>query len=75
MQSIYEDHDFEYPLKQTYFIKLVKSGSVDFVEVKNVLEPLIDRVEYLAKMSKLPKHADSEYWDQWLLNVYKGVQN
>lgn len=75
MQNIYEDHDFEYPLKQTYFIKLVKSGVVDFIEVKNVLEPLIDRVEYLAKMSKLPKHADSEYWDQWLLNVYKGVQN
>ena len=72
MRSIYEDHDFEYPLKQTHFIKLVKTGEVDFTEVKRVLEGVLERVEELSKVCNLPKHADKEYWDQWLLSVYKG---
>lgn len=71
MRSIYEDHDFEYPLKQTHFIKLVKAGEVDFSEVKRVLEEVLARVEELAKVCNLPKHADKAYWDQWLLHVYK----
>ena len=72
MKAIYEDGDFEYPLRQTYFLKQIKLGEVTFNELKPVLESLLERVEELAKISNLPKHADKEYWDQWLLSVYKG---
>ena len=70
MKSIYEDYDFEYPLKQTYFIKQVKLGLVDFTEVKRVLEEVLERVEELSKLTGLPKKCDDKYWDEWLLSVY-----
>ena len=70
MKSIYEDHDFEYPLKQTYFIKQVKLGLVDFTEVKRVLEELLEHVEELSKLTSLPKKCDDKYWDEWLMSIY-----
>lgn len=70
MKSVYEDGDFEYPLKQSYFLRLVKAGEVDFSEVKQVLESTLERVEELAKFSYMREKVNRATWDQWLLDKY-----
>ena len=72
MKSVYEDGDFEYPLKQSYFLRLVKAGEVDFSEVKQVLESTLERVEELAKFSYMREKVNRATWDQWLLDKYWG---
>lgn len=70
MKSVYEDGDFEYPLKQSHFLRLVKAGGVDFSEVKQVLESTLERVEELAKFSYMREKVNRATWDQWLLDKY-----
>jgi hypothetical protein len=71
-RDIYKDGDFEYPLKETDFIMSVKKGELDFkTDVSPVLEELVKEVELLADKSFFPDKVDREYWDQWLLNVYR----
>lgn len=70
MKSVYEDGDFEYPLKQSHFLRLVKAGEVDFSEVKQVLESTLERVEELAKFSYMKEKINRATWDQWLLDKY-----
>lgn len=70
MKSVYEDGDFEYPLKQSHFLRLVKAGEVDFSEVKQVLESTLERVEDLAKFSYMREKVNRATWDQWLLDKY-----
>lgn len=70
MKSVYEDGDFEYPLKQSHFLRLVKAGEVDFSEVKQVLESTLERVEELAKFSYMKEKVNRATWDQWLLDKY-----
>ena len=70
MKSVYEDGDFEYPLKQSHFLRLVKAGEVDFSEVKQVLESTLERVEELAKFSYMREKVNRATWDQWLLDKY-----
>ena len=71
MRSIYEDGDFEYPLKQSHLLRLVKAGDVPFLEVKQVLEQTLERVEELAKISTLNKDKVSvNKWNDWLLTKY-----
>lgn len=67
-----EHGDFEYPLPQTEFLLAVKKGELNFVnEVQPELDSLITRIEKLAEESSLPKKVDRNYWDNWLLGVYK----
>ncbi len=70
MRSIYEDGDFEYPLKQSYLLRLVKAGDVPFLEVKQVLEQTLERVEELAKISPLKDKVSVNKWNDWLLTKY-----
>jgi len=75
MRAIYSKGDFEYPLGETDFILQVKKGELDYLtEVAPVLEALVDEVDSLAAMNEffnLPKHSDKEYWDKWLIKMYK----
>ena len=70
MRYIYEDGDFEYPLKQSHLLRLVKAGDVPFLEVKRVLESTLERVEELAKFSYMREKVNRATWDQWLLDKY-----
>lgn len=70
-RDIYKDGYFEYPLKETEFIKAVKLGQLDYKkDVSPVLEELVEEVEMLAERSKLPSKVDRSYWDRRLLDVY-----
>ena len=70
MCSIYENGDFEYPLKQSHLLRLVKTGDVPFLEVKQVLEQTLERVEELAKISPLKNKVSVNKWNDWLLTKY-----
>jgi hypothetical protein len=69
-RDIYKDGDFSYPLKETEFLKQVKTGKLEFSQVGNELERLVAEIEMLSENSNLPEHVDTEYWNKWLLSVY-----
>ena len=72
MLHILEDGDFEYPLPESEFLLACKTGQLNFVnEVQPELDNLITKVEKLSKESDLPKKVDRNYWDNWLLEVYR----
>lgn len=72
MLGILEDGDFEYPLPQTKFLLEVKTGQLNFVnDVQPELDNLIQKIEKLSEDSNLPRQADKEYWNNWLLGVYR----
>lgn len=72
MLGILKDGDFEYPLPQTEFLLAVKTGQLNFVnEVQPELERLIPEIEKLCETSSLPQKVDFNYWDKFLLGVYR----
>lgn len=69
--SIFENGTFSYPLKETDFLRGVKTGKYDYKTVVSpVLEQLVDDIEKLIPTVDLPEKVDQEYWDKWLLKVY-----
>lgn len=70
LTSIFRDGDIVYPLKESAFIKRVKSGEVPFAEVQEALESTMQEVERLAAVSGLPKQVDREFWDNFVERVY-----
>ncbi len=70
--GILQNGDFEYPLPQSDFLRQIKSGALDFSnDVQPVAEQLIADVKRLMFTSDLPETADTEYWNNWLLSVYR----
>ena len=69
-RDIYKDGDFSYPLKETEFLKQVKTGKLVFDQVANELESLVAEIEMLSENSNLPEHVDTEFWNKWLFSVY-----
>lgn len=70
VKHILLDGGYTYPLPETPFIKLVKSGALSFMnEVGPKLEELMEELEVLSEKSDLPKHTDRKFWDEWLLEV------
>lgn len=71
-RDIYTDGDFQYPLKETDFIKAVKLGHCDYkTEVAPALEALVDEVNVLADKSGFPDKVDRKWWEGFLINTYK----
>ncbi len=72
IRSIFKNGTFSYPLKETDFIMKVKKGELDFsTQVQPVLDELVEEVNALSEKSDLPEKVDTEFWDEWLLSVYK----
>jgi hypothetical protein len=69
-RDIYKMGDFSYPLKETEFLKQVKTGHLEFSQVGNELERLVAEIEMLSENSNLPEHVDTEFWNKWLFSVY-----
>jgi predicted nucleotidyltransferase len=70
--GILKDGDFEYPLPQSEFLLATKKGQLNFVnEVQPELEHLMEEIEALCKISKLPERVDKDYWEAWLLKTYR----
>lgn len=70
-RDIYQYGDFSYPLKETEFLKQVKTGQLSFDVVSAELVRLVEEIEKLSEVSTLPSHVDAVFWNNWLLTVYK----
>jgi len=74
LKEIYETHNLEYPLKDREFLLAVKQGKLDFTtEVAPALEQVIEEVEVLAENSDLPVKVDRNFWDEFVVDVYRGI--
>lgn len=72
VRSIFLDGDFEYPLKETPFLREVKLGKLHYKdEVNPVLENLVDEINHLSEISKLPSKVNRKRWVIWLLKLYE----
>jgi len=71
-KDIYMLGDFEYPLQETGFLLEVKQGNLDYkTEVGPELERIVDVVNVLADNSNLPEKVNRNYWDNWLMGIYR----
>ena len=70
--DLYTKGYFTYPLDQNEFLKDVKAAKYDYYEtVEPELNKLIKDIFTLAKTTDYPERVDTDYWDEWLINVYK----
>lgn len=71
LHDIFVKGDFNYPLDQTEFLLDVKLGKLDYVtEVAPELERLVDELDMLAKVADLPDEVNTDFWDDFVFNVY-----
>lgn len=69
VRDLLTEGDFTYPLKETDFLKQVKSGSLHFKDVSPMLETLMDELEVLSAKSTLPEKVDDDAADELLLTL------
>lgn len=72
LRAIYEDGGFEYPLRETKFIKDVKFGKISYIDgnLDAKLNDLITHVEELSEKSNLPAKVDQKWVDNLILATY-----
>jgi len=59
-----------FPLKEAPFLIKVKNGELNFInEVSPLLDELMDEVERLSEISKLPDKVDVNFWDDFIYDV------
>lgn len=72
--EIYTTGDLKFPLKNAEYIKLVKSGDLDFSsEVQPYLEDVMDRAEAAAEIASkngMPEEVDNDYWNNFIYEFY-----
>jgi len=69
VRAILKEGDFTYPLRETDFLRAVKSGSLSFKnEVGPKLDAIMDEVEGLSKSSLLPEAVNTDFVDELLLH-------
>lgn len=69
-KEILEHGTITFPLKQAKFIVQVKTGQLDYESVvAPALNFLVDDIEVLSAMSKLPEKIDQEYLDNLLFEL------
>jgi DnaJ-domain-containing protein 1 len=73
LKEIYETGDLKYPLKDAQYILEIKQGKYHYQNdnIAERLESLIAGIESLCAASKYPDKADREFWDEWLVSLYK----
>lgn len=69
IKLIFTEGTFSYPLPNTQHLIDVKLGKVDYKEVAQELEDLVDEVKILRDKSDLPENPDKEFWDKWLIET------
>lgn len=73
LEEIYLTGDLQYPLKACTFLLEVKKGVHDYTSVvAPALEKVISDLETLSAESDYPEKVDKEFWDKFLLDVYRG---
>ena len=70
VQELLSDGTITFPLRQAKFLLAIKNGELDYQkEVSPYLESLMDEVEKLSEVSKLPEKPDRKFWDRFIIKT------
>jgi len=75
VKSIFTKGTIIFPLPEAEFLKEVKSGSIDYSILGPMLDNEIDECKRLSEESSLPDKADTYFWDEFIINIYKELIN
>lgn len=66
--------DLRFPLADRDFLRAIKTGSFHYKNdrVGERLEELMEECEELSRASALPDRVDMEFWDGFLVGIYRG---
>lgn len=71
---IYLEGGFEYPLKETAFLRAVKAGELDYINVvQPELELLVEEVMELADKSNYPEKVNRKFWNNLIEDVHHEI--
>lgn len=72
VKEILITNDLIFPLKDRKLLIDIKKGMLDYKsEVAPLLESLMDEVEILSEKSSLPQKADRDFWNKFIIDVYR----
>ena len=63
----------EFPLPETDFLIKIKKAEYTFIQIQPLLEELIQEVNQKLEKSNLPKEVDTEWFDEFVINIYEGM--
>jgi len=68
-KQILTEKKITYPLKEAIFLKQVKAGKFNYLNlVASLLESLMTEVKTLAEVSTLPVKTDIKFWDNFIID-------
>ena len=70
VEEIIDTGDLKFPLKNKEYIKEIKSGKLNFIDVSEELEKITNIVIDKLNNSNLPELPDSEFWNNFIINIY-----
>jgi DNA-binding transcriptional ArsR family regulator len=73
LKEIYSTGDLVFPLREAGMVRLIKSGSLPFKEVQELLEDTVNTVELLAfnaEKNGMRKEVDMNFWNDFVEKVY-----
>jgi hypothetical protein len=71
LKHLVEDGYYNYPLPETNIIMDIKLGILDNSYIINLVENIIDEVVELIDKSDLPLEPDVDFWNDYLVDLYR----
>lgn len=68
VEELLTNNTITFPLKMAKYLREVKEGKHQYLEVANNLEMMMDKIEWLSEKSNLPLKVDSKFWDSFLIH-------
>ena len=70
VEKIIDTGDLKFPLKDREYLKEIKSGKLNFLDVSEKLESATNLVIDKLNNSNLPEYPDVEYWNDYIVDIY-----
>lgn len=65
-----ENQFIQFPLKESDFLKAVKTGKIPWLDLQDRLSELMDKSFKALENSNLPKEPDREFWNNFIISTY-----
>jgi len=72
-RAIYQKGAFIYPLNESEYLREVKAGVHPYIDVKSVLEALVDEVEELSEKSDYPEKVNKAFFDNVIIDIHRKI--
>jgi hypothetical protein len=60
---------YTFPSPKADYLRDVKQGKIDFTEVQEWLERIMEDIEKMLPESNLPNEVDKKFWNSWLIET------